>query len=254
MESSFSDKREALTELHSLIVDQLRGVEMPIGQYIPDLSQYYDAGDAGVYALLGMLYHNPPSFADAIYRAGIYTEENSGLPKRAQELGSVLLGREVTWNDPQVLQKIIAGDNAIELSPEAFDKLTDMIENPPEPNQTLINLMRQRVWPKGERVIPEGNVESIGLNHKIQQSGISGMTMPKSRPNILQADFDGDTPSGDVLSFGWMCWTPATNEELLNYVGRYARIKRPGSALELHRRCYNNLSMKKKYAWKKGYV
>lgn len=34
----------------------------------------------------------------------------------------------------------------IKLSPEAWDRFMEMLENPPAPNQKLIDLMKERDW------------------------------------------------------------------------------------------------------------
>lgn len=150
MENNYSEKRAALTalyqkakEVHGDIIEGSVLLAFHPSLEIT-LKTYEEADYTGVLALLGMLYRNPPTFSDVLDRVGVYTEENSGLTPEVCELASVLLDRPVTWNDSMVLQRIVAGDNAIELSPEAFDRLTDLINSPREPNQALIDLMKRR--------------------------------------------------------------------------------------------------------------
>ncbi len=129
-------------------------------------------------------------------------------------------------------------------------------KSPYEAEQSVHRPSRLRGETEARVVTVDSEAEVVDGDRKIQQSGISDRIIPEGGlrlPRPPTADFDGDTPSNDSLSFGWMMWTPVINEALQDYVGRYARVRRPGlSSLELHRRCYNNLSMAKKYGWKKG--
>jgi len=133
---------EAFDELYEIFEAQLLMASPGLVNVI-SRDFYLEQGEDGVYAMLTSLFRNPPTLAQIIDYAGTERPANYGLEPRVAELASMLLDREVTEQDPLVLHRIIS-TGTIVLSDAAFDRLTDLINSPREPNQALIDLMKRR--------------------------------------------------------------------------------------------------------------
>lgn len=115
----------AFSKLHELYSIKLKS-EGISDTYILTENNLRQEGEAGVYAMLAMLYKNQeksPSLFDPPKPET--TDPSIGLDKQVCELASICLNREVTKEDKQVLFNIRAVRH--ELSEEAFDKLTDLL-------------------------------------------------------------------------------------------------------------------------------
>lgn len=84
------------------------------------------SGNEGIDLMLTQLYASPPNFGD-ITEKDYVPNPNGGLSPLACELGSRLLGREVTQHDPLILQKILAV--RVEMPAAQFDELTRIINS-----------------------------------------------------------------------------------------------------------------------------
>lgn len=133
------------SELYKLYKNQLEseGVE---AEYILSEQMFQHKGSTGIYTMLAVLYanhHLSPNLLDPEdWKVG-ERPDTVGIPKEARDIASRLLKREVEREDKLTLFSIRA--ERIELSPEAFDRLTALTDNADaKPNQALIDLMARK--------------------------------------------------------------------------------------------------------------
>jgi hypothetical protein len=133
------------SELYQLYKNKLKseGVD---DQYILPEDLLKDRATTGIYTMLAVLYDNHQESPNLLDQEAWQTGERPdtvGIPKEARDIASRLLKREVEREDKLTLFSIRA--ERIELSPEAFDRLTALTDNADaKPNQALIDLLARK--------------------------------------------------------------------------------------------------------------
>lgn len=135
-------------DLYQLYANQLKSEGTSETFIIPSYLLHAN-GTNGIYTMLAVLYANHEASPDLLDPdAWLVGErpETVGLSQEVREVASRLLNREVEREDKMTLFSIRA--ERIELSPEAFDRLTAITDNPDaKPNQALIDLLaRKKRW------------------------------------------------------------------------------------------------------------
>ena len=102
--------------------------------------ELYDLGEDGVYLMLAQLYRDPPSGAAAVFSPDSLVKPGSGLTEEVQKMASALLRRQVGPYDMQLVFRMTAERH--ELSPEAFDRVHELIKsNPMSGNNKIKELL-----------------------------------------------------------------------------------------------------------------
>lgn len=128
-------KQEAFDKLYELYAESHR--ETPSSEFV-DVVIPKEELLFNPQLILTQLYKNPPTTAQ------VFDGElpDGGLSEEVCALATICMDREVKQYDPLTVHSLVAVRH--ELSPEAFDKLEEVIENPGPPPQALIDLMKRK--------------------------------------------------------------------------------------------------------------